>query len=72
MILSLDFLRFSDFANLCRNFEFNSVSQKHKQLGKGWGRQAEFCPCYIMDNRPNETIIPDRSESGLAMTAPTA
>ena len=25
-----------------------------------------------MDNRPNETIILDRSQSGLAVTAPTA
>ena len=35
-------------------------------------RQAEFCPCYIMDNRPNETLIPDRSQPGLTMTASTA
>ena len=35
-------------------------------------RQAEFFPCSIMDNRPNETLIPDRSQPGLTMTAPTA
>ena len=35
-------------------------------------RQAEFCPCYIMDTRPNETKIPDRWQPGLTMTAPTA
>ena len=32
-------------------------------------RQAEFC---LMDYRPNETLIPNRSEPGLTMTAPTA
>ena len=35
-------------------------------------RQAEFCPCYIMGNRPNETLIPDRSHPVLTMTAPIA
>ena len=35
-------------------------------------RQAEFRPSYIMDNRPNETLIPDRSQPGLTMTASTA
>ena len=34
--------------------------------------QAEFCLCYILANRPNETLIPDRSQPGLTMTAPTA
>ena len=27
--------------------------------------------CYIMDNRPSETLTPDRSQPGLTMTAPT-
>ena len=35
-------------------------------------RQVEFRPCYMMDNRPNETLIPDRSQAGSTMTAPTA
>ena len=42
---------------------------QHKQPGIG---KAEFCPCYIMHNKPNGTLIPDRSKPGLSMTAPTA
>lgn len=34
--------------------------------------QAQFCPCYIMDNRPNETLIPDRLHPGLTIAALTA
>ena len=41
-------------------------------LEKNGLRQAEFCPCYIMDNKPDEALIPDRSQPGLTMTAPTA
>ena len=41
-------------------------------LERDWILQAEFCPCIIMDNRPNETLIPDWSQPGLTMTAPTA
>ena len=35
-----------------------------KEFGCGQHKQ--------IDNRPNETIIPDRSQSGLTMAAPTA
>ena len=35
-------------------------------------RQAELSPCYIMNNKANETLIQDRSQPGLTMTVPTA
>ena len=34
-------------------------------------RQAELCPRYIMIKNINNTLIPDRSQPGIAMTAPS-
>ena len=35
-------------------------------------RLVEFCSSYIMDNRPNEIVSPDRSQPGVTMGAPSA
>ena len=40
-------------------------------LERDWLRQAELCPCNIMVDNLNNTIIPDPSQPGLTMTAPT-
>ena len=34
--------------------------------------KAEFCSCYIMNNRPDGILLPDRSQPGLTMGASTA
>ena len=51
---------------------WNSAVVSINSLERDRLRQAEFSPSNIMDNRPNETLIPDRSQAGLIMTAPTA
>ena len=41
---------------------------QYKQPGEGW---AELCPRKTMMMNTNNTLIPDRSQPGITMTAPT-
>ena len=50
----------------------NSAVVSINSLERDGLHQGEFGPCYIMDNRPNDTLKPNRSQPGLTMTALTA
>ena len=49
--------------------EFSMVNIN--SLERDWLHQAEFYPRNIIDNRPSDTLVPDRSQPGLTMTAPS-